>query len=49
MVESMYNHHNNAIMESLERNRDDDDNFDWSDDIEEEHDSIFKQYIEGKR
>lgn len=49
MVESMYNHHNNAIMESLERNRDDDDNFDWSDDIEEEHDSIFKKYIEGKR
>ena len=49
MVESMYSHHNNAIMESLERNRDDDNNFDWSDDIEEEHDSIFKQYIEGKR
>ncbi len=49
LVEDMKNHHDKAIMESLETNRDDDDNFDWSDDIEEEHDSIFKQYIEGKR
>lgn len=48
MIESVSEFQNNAIMESLETNRDDE-GFDWNDDIEEEHDSIFKQYIEDKK
>lgn len=49
LAESLQEYQDSSIMESLERNRDDDDGFDWNDDIEEEHDSIFKQYIEGRK
>ena len=49
MFDDIIEYQKKTIMESLEKNSKDDKEFDWSDDLEEEHDSIFKQYIEDRQ
>jgi len=49
LVENINEHHDSIIMEQLESECNEDDEFDWSDDIEEEHDTIYDQFIKGKK